>query len=245
MQIAKIHIPQPGHILSVQHRIIDLDHDILRLRIPADQENLLLESHGILGQIQLHTSSVYPVGAFSVIAVVKTPYGLFKSVPGPVRRQKSRIDTEGIVYIIRRLGAGDNSPAVQCKGIGSVLKHHIRHGHVGLRTRQSAFRAVIDPQLPIVDYVVFQAAAAGGTEDALPHSYRHIVSDTLSDAVSKLPIFEAGSQCKGTDIVTVCDQYRLRHSLHGLLNLAAGNIHLAGAVQLVSENIGHQHTVRL
>ena len=244
-KILEIHIPQPGDIFPVLVCVIDLDDNVLWLRVFQHKGHLLLETDGILRQVELYSRPIDLEDALTVIPIVKCLDHLFE--PGISRAQRLQrcIRGQGIVDIVRRARRGIDVEPVHVKRVNLIVKLDMLCRIVRLRALPSAVRAVVDAQLSVVEEVILQLFPAFPAENTLPDLRAgNIVKDLFTDPVGDIGISAVLGKRTGKDIIAVDDERGLRHARHSSHQLIIGNIHLAETVQLVPGNIRQQSAVR-
>ena len=244
-QILEVHIPQPGDIFPVLVCVIDLDDNILWLRVFQHKGHLLLETDGILRQVELHSRPLDTEDALTVIPIVKRLDHLFEPGISRAQRLQRRIRGQGIVDIVRCARRGIDVEPVHVKRVHLIVKLDMLCRIVRLRALPSAVRAVIDAELSVVEEIILQLFPAFPAENTLPDLRAgNIVKDLFADPIGDIGIPAVLGKRIGKDIIAVDDERGLRHARHSSHQLIVGNIHLAETVQLVSGNIRQQGAVR-
>ena len=112
----EVHVPKPGNILSVQLRVIDLDHHILGPRILLQVGELLLKPHGVLGQMKLHLTAAYNKHALPAISVMIVLHSLPKS-PDCIHGCKGGVSRQYIIDIIGEFYPKNSTCSAQGSGL--------------------------------------------------------------------------------------------------------------------------------
>ena len=156
----------------------------------------------------------------------------------------SCISCQDIIYIIKSLIIGCDTLILHSKSY-LVIHLYICGIKIDLRTFKSAFWASVIAKLAVMIKTVNQTLTTAFAETSLSDLIGLAPEHRLADSVSYIRISAVHSQICRQRIIAVHNDFHIRNFPHHFLQDIHGNINLTITVQLIPEQIGHNHIVRL
>ena len=155
----------------------------------------------------------------------------------------SCIGRQNIIYIIKSLIIRCNMSVLNRKR-KLISYFYILCIKVRCWTLESAFRTLVITKLTVVIKTVLKSFPAAFAETSFSNFVCFIFHDRTTDSVINTCIATVLGKICRKSIITIYDQFHVRHFADHFFENIHGNIDLTVTIQLITEKIRHHHIIR-